>query len=130
MARFYSLCRRTTTFTLRLLNNLNLTIYAANIGDPIDRNLCGSHHFYLDTRYEVEEDGALKPATSDETNYSKEYRSFSHGVFMRSPWPGILMRAQNLTWRTLSGPVHLKLRSLGTTNSVGNFEKFDIPQKC
>ncbi|KAL2369273.1 hypothetical protein BDBG_17409 [Blastomyces gilchristii SLH14081] len=57
---------------LRLGNNFTATIYAADVGDPIDTNLYGSHPFYLDTRYfEVPKDDKLIPATDNEHDPSR-----------------------------------------------------------
>ncbi|OJD21301.1 hypothetical protein ACJ73_07359 [Blastomyces percursus] len=70
---------------LRLGNNFTATIYAADVGDPIDTNLYGSHPFYLDTRYfEVQKDDALVPVTENEHEPSR-----------------------TLTWRTLGGSIDL-----------------------
>lgn len=93
---------------LRMGNNFTRTIYAADIGDPVDRNLYGSHPFYLETRYfEVNEtDGELTYAPN--ARKVTGYKSFSHGVYMRnSHGQEILMRPSNITWRTIGGDIDL-----------------------
>ena len=78
---------------LRLGNNFTKTMYAADVGDPIDLNIYGSHPFYLDTRY---------------TNTSKGSSSYSHGVFLRNAHgQEILLRPDNITWRTIGGSIDL-----------------------
>ncbi|KAJ5216987.1 hypothetical protein N7468_009995 [Penicillium chermesinum] len=94
---------------LRLLENATLTIYASDQGDPIDQNIYGSHPFYLDTRYyEVNSHGKHIPVASDEADQSKDYVSYSHGVFFRNAHgQEVLTSPKNLTWRTLGGSVDL-----------------------
>lgn len=67
----------------------------------------------MDTRYyEVGKDGSFKLVTSDETDHSKDYASFSHGVFMRNAHgQEVLLDPQNLTWRTLGGAIDLTFYS-------------------
>lgn len=95
---------------LRLLENANLTMYAADIADPIDDNIYGQHPFYLDTRY-YKVDGPNKTHTivkSSEADPSEDYVSYSHGVFLRnSHGQEVLLRDQRLTWRTLGGSIDL-----------------------
>jgi len=51
---------------LRLGNNLTRTIYAADVGDPIDENLYGSHPFYLQTKYfEIGDDNRTTLVTDE-----------------------------------------------------------------
>ena len=53
--------------------------------DPLFRNLYGSHPFYLETRYyEIDENGNLSPVTTNETNVTADYVSYSHGVYNRN----------------------------------------------
>jgi alpha-glucosidase len=95
---------------LRLGDNYNATIYAADAGDPIDGNIYGSHPFYLDTRYyEVDEcTGEHTLVTTQNTSASNDYIGKSHGVFLRnSHGMEILSRPTNITWRTLGGSVDL-----------------------
>jgi alpha-glucosidase len=83
---------------LRLNNNFTATIYAADVGDPIDRNLYGSHPFYLETRY------------SQASNSSKgsPYKSASHGVYYRNlHGMDVVLNPTKLTWRTLGGEIDL-----------------------
>lgn len=70
----------------------------------------GSHPFYLDTRYyEVDpETGNKTLVTSNDTSASLTYESVSHGVFLRNAHAQeVLMRAENITWRTLGGSIDL-----------------------
>jgi alpha-glucosidase len=90
---------------LRLGNNFTRTIYAADVGDPIDDNIYGSHPFYLDTRY-FDESGTL--LTSNETSPDSNYTSYSHGVYLRNAHgQEVLLRTENITWRTIGGSLDL-----------------------
>ncbi|KAH8690762.1 putative alpha-glucosidase AgdA [Talaromyces proteolyticus] len=94
--------------SLRLGNNYTVTTYAADVGDPIDQNIYGTHPFYLDTRYYEVDGKNYKLLTTDETHNSKKYKSFSHGVFLRNAHgQEVLLRPNNLTWRTIGGSVDL-----------------------
>ncbi|KAI9806522.1 MAG: hypothetical protein M1833_003709 [Piccolia ochrophora] len=96
---------------LRLGNNLTRTIYAADVGDFVDENIYGSHPFYLDTRYHAvdSETGSMSPVTGNQTtNASAQYTSMSHGVYLRNTHgQEVLLRAENITWRTLGGSIDL-----------------------
>ncbi|KAL8810111.1 MAG: hypothetical protein Q9200_002841 [Gallowayella weberi] len=95
---------------LRLGNNYTKTMWAADIGDPIDYNIYGSHPFYLDTRYyKVDEaTGNLTLVTSNETDATADYVAYSHGVYNRNAHgQEILLRATNITWRLLGGSIDL-----------------------
>jgi alpha-glucosidase len=106
---------------LRLNNNFTATIYAADVGDPIDRNIYGSHPFYLETRYFEKGSNATKtPLKQSElhqrslTNEEKRgnsgspYESYSHGVYYRNlHGMDIVLNPTNLTWRTLGGTIDL-----------------------
>ena len=94
---------------LRLGNNFTATIYAADAGDPIDYNIYGSHPVYMDTRYySMSENGSMTLVTSNETDPTAMYQSYSHGVYLRNAHgQEILMRADNITWRTLGGSIDL-----------------------
>ena len=97
-----------TIHGLRLGNNLNKTIYAADVGDPIDLNLYGSHPFYVDTRYYEQANGTLRLVTENETDPSADYVSYSHGVYARNAHgQEILLRNDNITWRTIGGSIDL-----------------------
>ncbi|KAJ5669399.1 hypothetical protein N7462_010469 [Penicillium macrosclerotiorum] len=98
---------------LRLLENATLTIYAADLGDPIDLAVYGSHPFYLDTRYyEVGQGNSHTLVGSDQTDHSKTYVSYSHGVYLRNAHgQEIITSPQNLTWRTLGGSIDLTFYS-------------------
>jgi alpha-glucosidase len=101
---------------LRLNNNFTATIYAADVGDPIDRNLYGSHPFYLETRYF--EKGSKAPLKQSELQQSftpegkpgsgSQYESRSHGVYYRNTHGmDVVLQPENLTWRTLGGAIDL-----------------------
>jgi alpha-glucosidase len=100
---------------LRLNNNFTATIYAADVGDPIDRNVYGSHPFYLETRY-FSKDGKSpkKPLTQSELqeDYNSckgsKFESYSHGVYLRNMHGmDVVMKPTNLTWRSLGGNIDL-----------------------
>lgn len=109
---------------LRLNNNFTATIYAADVGDPIDRNLYGSHPFYLETRY-FEKGGnskgkrALKQSDLNQRSFGYDekrdggsggspYESYSHGVYYRNlHGMDVVLKPENLTWRTLGGAIDL-----------------------
>ncbi|KAL3464154.1 glycosyl hydrolases family 31-domain-containing protein [Aspergillus heterothallicus] len=99
---------------LRLLRNATLTTYAADIGDPIDWNIYGHHAFYLDTRYHTvdaltDKHTYLKASEADNT---QEYRSYSHGVFLRNAHgQEVVLNPRGLTWRTIGGNIDLTFYS-------------------
>ncbi|KAF7712730.1 Alpha-glucosidase [Penicillium ucsense] len=105
---------------LRLLKNATLTLYAADVGDPIDANLYGSHAFYLDTRYyEVNGHGHHTLVSSDQAKANKNYVSYSHGVFLRNAHgQEVLLGDKKLTWRTLGGSVDLTFYAGPTQHEV------------
>ncbi|KUI70834.1 Alpha-glucosidase [Cytospora mali] len=103
---------------LRLGNNLTRTLFAADIADPIDENIYGSHPIYLDTRYFQNVDGNEKyvPNANDT---SIEYTSYTHGVFHRNAHAQeILLRPQGITWRSLGGTIDLYFYSGPSTSDV------------
>ena len=69
----------------------------------------GSHPFYLDTRYyEADSNGNLSLVTTNETNATADYVSYSHGVYNRNAHgQEILLRPTNITWRLLGGSVDM-----------------------
>jgi len=105
---------------LRLSNNYTATLYAADVGDPIDFNLYSTHPFYLDTRY-FERDRLgkrhyVKRSTLDQKrngqgrrNYNgSTYESASHGVYLRNTHgQEVLLRSTSITWRALGGSIDL-----------------------
>ena len=104
---------------LRLNNNFTATIYAADVGDPIDRNLYGSHPFYLETRYfEKGGNGSKTPLKQSELQQpslgydskptGSAYESRSHGVYYRNTHGmDVVMKPDHLSWRTLGGAIDL-----------------------
>lgn len=79
------------------------TLFAADVGDVIDANLYGTHPVYLDTRYF--QDGQY---VANATDTSAQYTPYTHGVYLRNAHPQeILLRAENITWRTLGGIIDL-----------------------
>ncbi|KAF1955215.1 alpha-glucosidase precursor [Byssothecium circinans] len=116
---------------LKLNNNYTATIYAADVGDPIDRNLYGSHPFYLETRYfETDGDNKKRPVKKSElaqreSGYGRNhtgghgrgngtghggspYESYAHGVYLRNTHgQEIKLQSESLTWRTLGGSIDL-----------------------
>ncbi|KAL8701098.1 MAG: hypothetical protein Q9224_000656, partial [Gallowayella concinna] len=99
-----------TIHALRLGNNFTKTMWAADIGDPIDYNIYGTHPFYLDTRYYKVDDatGNLTLVTSNETEATADYIAYSHGVYNRNAHAQeILLRPTNITWRLLGGSIDL-----------------------
>lgn len=92
---------------LRLGNNLTRTLFAADVADPIDENIYGSHPVYLDTRYFHNMDGNETYAPNA-TDTSMEYTAYTHGVFHRNAHAQeILLRPEGITWRSLGGTVDL-----------------------
>lgn len=91
------------------------------MGDPIDRNLYGSHPFYLETRYfEAGDSGnktkrSLKESELHQRNFGYEkdstsspYESASHGVYYRNlHGMDVVLKPTNLTWRSLGGEIDL-----------------------
>ncbi|KXS96637.1 hypothetical protein AC578_6907 [Pseudocercospora eumusae] len=96
---------------LRLGNNFTTTFYAADVGDPIDQNIYGTHPFYLDTRYfQVDTETGAHTLLANASNVMSdgEYVGMSHGVFLRNAHGmEALMNPTNLTWRTLGGSIDL-----------------------
>ncbi len=96
---------------LRMGNNFTRTIYAADVGDPIDRNLYGSHPFYLQMRY-YEHSGSGQPTLVteqlDTSSAAGNYTSSSSGVYFRNAHGmEVLMNPKNVTWRTIGGSIDL-----------------------
>lgn len=92
---------------LRLGNNFTRTIYAADVGDPIDTNLYGSHPFYLQTRYYQSGQDGLSNIVTEELDVDSatgNYTSYTNGVFLRNAHgQEVLLNANNITWRTIGG---------------------------
>ena len=103
---------------LRLGNNFTRTIYAADVGDPIDRNLYGSHPFYLQTRY-YSSAGDLVTKSLNSTSTSGNYTSYTNGVYLRNAHGmEVLMNPTNVTWRTFGGSIDLYFFSGPTQPAV------------
>jgi alpha-glucosidase len=83
-------------------------------------NIYGSHPFYLDTRYyEVDAKGGHTLVSSEAADQSKDYVSYSHGVFLRNAHgQEILTGADKLTWRTIGGNIDLTFYSGPTQPEV------------
>ena len=109
---------------LRLGNNFTRTIYAADVGDPIDTNLYGSHPFYLDTRYYEIGSNGKKTLVTTELNTSTatgNYTSLSHGVYLRNAHGmEVLLTPTNVTWRTIGGSIDLYFYAGPTQAEVTN----------
>ncbi|RMY03154.1 hypothetical protein D0868_07604 [Hortaea werneckii] len=106
---------------LRLGNNFTATFYAADAGDPIDRNIYGNHPFYLDTRYyEIDEEyGERTLVTTQNVSATGNYESLSHGVYMRNAHAMEALRLPtNLTWRALGGSIDLYVFEGPTQDAV------------
>lgn len=122
---------------LRLFNNFTATIYAADVGDPIDTNLYGSHPFYLETRYFKTSGNNTKRALTQveiqserrQTSGGSPYKSYTHGVYYRNTHGmDVVLKPDHLTWRTLggsidlyffSGPTQAEVTKDYTTNAIG-----------
>ncbi|RMZ81934.1 hypothetical protein DV736_g6646, partial [Chaetothyriales sp. CBS 134916] len=106
---------------LRLGNEFTRTIYAADVGDPIDRNLYGSHPFYLQTKYYDHSSGSPSLVT-EELNTSSatgNYTSSSSGVYLRNAHAmEVLLHPTNVTWRTIGGSIDLYFFSGPTAADV------------
>lgn len=83
-------------------------------------NIYGSHPFYLDTRYyEVDAQGTHTLVSSSAADQSKDYVSYSHGVFLRNAHgQEILTGTDKLTWRTIGGSIDLTFYSGPTQPEV------------
>jgi alpha-glucosidase len=113
------LCVRTLLTSSSPFTDFTATIYAADVGDPIDRNLYGSHPFYLETRYfnatSIHTKRALSSSDIAQRSFGYEstaqkspYTSASHGVYYRNlHGMDVVLAPTNLTWRTLGGEIDL-----------------------
>jgi alpha-glucosidase len=105
--------------SLRMGNNFTRTFYAADVGDPTDRNLYGDHPFYLDTRYYSVDSKGHYTYVANATDASGNYKSYSHGVYLRnSHGMEVLMKPTSITWRTLGGNIDLYFYAGPTQKAV------------
>ncbi|CAL5869557.1 uncharacterized protein PFLUO_LOCUS3787 [Penicillium psychrofluorescens] len=80
---------------LRLQPGFVATNWNADIADPVDRNMYGTHPFYMETRY-------------SQNAKSGEVQGVSHGVYLRnSHGLEAVFGDTNLTWRALGGAIEL-----------------------
>lgn len=93
----------------RMGNNYSRTFFAADVGNPLDYNSYSNHPFYLDTRYfEVDEATGEHTYVANATDATKNYKSYSHGSFLRNAHPmEALFRPEGITWRALGGNIDL-----------------------
>lgn len=103
-----------------MLTHFTGTLFNADVADPIDENIYGSHPFYLDTRYYKQDPKTGKEEYVSETsNTSETYKSYTHGVFMRNAHPlEVLLRDNSLTWRGLGGTIDLYFYAGPSTKDV------------
>ncbi|KAK4161766.1 galactose mutarotase-like domain-containing protein [Cladorrhinum sp. PSN259] len=80
--------------SFRLGNNLTRTMYAADAGTPVDRNIYGTHPHLLGNTF-------TSPTEI-------EYTASTHGVFLRNVHgQEVLLREPGITWRSLGGTIDL-----------------------
>lgn len=92
----------------RLGNNLTRTLFAADVGDPIDENIYSVHPIYHDTRYFTKDSAGNLTYVANATDVDAEYESYTHGVFNRNAHAQeVLLRPGNITWRALGGSIDL-----------------------
>lgn len=71
-------------------------------------NIYGTHPIYHDTRYFTQDSSGELTYAANATDVSKEYKSYTHGVFNRNAHAQeILLRPGNITWRALGGNIDL-----------------------
>ena len=74
-------------------------------------NIYGTHSFYLDTRYyetSPNGNGSKTYIRTADASTGGNYTSTSHGVYLRNAHgQEILMKPDNITWRTLGGSIDL-----------------------
>ncbi|KAI9677171.1 MAG: hypothetical protein M1829_002745 [Trizodia sp. TS-e1964] len=97
---------------LRLSSNFTRTTWNVDVGDPLDRNLYGTHPFYLETRYYKPNDNSGKseyvPFGDVKEELIDKYSSRSHGVYLRNGHgQEVLLRPNGITWRILGGTIDL-----------------------
>ncbi len=62
------------------------------------------------------------------TNTSAQYKSYTHGVFLRNAHAQeVLLKASNITWRTLGGSIDLYLYGGPNSNDViGSYQESTV----
>lgn len=93
---------------LRLGNNYTITLFAADAGDVIDRNIYGHHPVFLDTRFYSQNRNQYTLVTDQDTSATGQYVSRTHGLFNRNAHAqDILLRDESITWRAIGGAIDL-----------------------
>lgn len=88
------------------------TLFAADMGDPIDGNIYGNHPVYYETRYFSVDGQTRMLVSSDDVSGNRDrnvtYESYTHAVYLRDAHAHeVLLRNDSLTWRTLGGEIDL-----------------------
>lgn len=84
------------------------TLFNSDVGDVPSANLYGSHPLYLDTRYFSQLTSGALTYTAHPTDRSAQYRSYTHGVYLRNVHAQeVLLRPSGLTWRAIGGTIDL-----------------------
>lgn len=84
------------------------TLFNSDVGDVPSANLYGSHPLYLDTRYFSQLPSGALTYTAHPTDRSAQYRSYTHGVYLRNVHAQeVLLRPSGLTWRAIGGTIDL-----------------------
>ncbi|KAK1837146.1 family 31 glycosyl hydrolase [Podospora conica] len=101
-----------TIHGFRLGNNLTRTLFNSDVGDVPDSNIYGTHPMYLDTRYftKSKPGDKLTYVANPTDNKKIQYRSFTHGVYLRNAHAQeVMLRPSGITWRGIGGSIDLYL---------------------